>query len=470
MADNRQFRSDAAVMSMRFRVLPRTCIALLLATPVAGQTALARPDSTPRNLPQTFAILRNALPRGDQQTVRRALEIARRFAPDDGTVLVFLARAQAATGDPTAALQTLERLAVQGAVLKLESDSSFKSLRVAPYEKRFAAVTRRLERATAPIVRSDTAFALADPDFIPEGIAHDPSSGAAYIGSLTGRGVLRLTSDGRATPFLTPGSDVPAQILGIRIDATAHRLWLAALTPDSTAPRFENGPGGWAALHAYDLTSGALLARYPAPDSTRPHLLNDIAITPNGDAYVTDSEGRGVYRLRAGAARLEPIAADPLLFNYPNGVTVTPNGARLYVAHMEGVSTLDLRARNARLERVLSPRGVSTGGIDGLYMCDGALYAVQALYGFQQVTRFPLSGNGRRVLRAEALERRHPAHEIATTGAFARGGLLYIANAQIGRLTPTGSALPTDHPAPSVILRLPVGHHCERSPTSSQTR
>ena len=67
-----------------------------------------------------------------------------------------------------------------------------------------------------------------------------------------------------------------------------------------------------------------------------------------------------------------------------------------------------------------------------------------------------------RVTAAEAVERRHPAHEIATTGVVAGGAFNYIANAQLGRLRPDGGVTAAATPVPSLVLRLPLGGACGR--------
>jgi sugar lactone lactonase YvrE len=341
------------------------------------------------------------------------------------------------------------------------ADSAFAALRSGPLAARFREVAERLRAAAAPVVRSDTGFVLADPDFIPEGIAYDPAGDAFYVGSLHGGGVARVSRGGAAATFLAGSRHDLDQVLGLRVDAPRGRLWLAALVRDSAAPRFQDGVGGWAALHAYDLRTGRLLGRYPAPDSSRPHLLNDIAVAPNGDVYVTDSEGEALLRLRSGARALERVYGGAADFTYPNGVAVGPDGRWLYVAHAEGLSAVALGGAEAgRVVRVATPQGVSAGGIDGLYACGDGLLAVQSLVDFQQVTRFHLAADGRRVASAEALERRHPAHDAATTGAVAGDAFLYIANAQLGRLRPDGELSPAAGPARSVVLRLPLGGRC----------
>ena len=448
----------------------------LLAQPATQAPAPpATPPTTPTSLGYAYQLATAALRAGDHAGMRRVLRDARRFAPDDPAVLYYLARAEALTGEADSALATLERLARQGAARDLATDSAFLALRTsATTAPRFAAVLATMHAASRPLVRSDTAFVLPNPDFIPEGIAWDSAGGRFLVGSLRGGGVLAVGKDGQATPFIG-GGDGLDEVLGMKVDARRGRLWLAMLTEDSTAPRFMQESGGWAALHAYDLRTGARVARHVVPDSTGPHLLNDVAIAPNGDVYVTDSEGGALWRLRAGADRLERAHGGANDFTYPNGVAVSTDGRRLYVAHMEGLSTMPLDGAGAgRLVRVATPAGTSAGGIDGLYACGDGLLAVQRLLDFQQVTRFRLSPDGGRITSAEALERRHPAYDFATTGAIGGGAFTYIANAQLGRLRTGGAIAPRAAGAAAVrslALRLPLAGACDAasSPATSAT-
>jgi hypothetical protein len=108
---------------------------------------------------------------------------------------------------------------------------------------------------------------------------------------------------------------------------------------------------------------------------------------------------------------------------------------------------------------VAAPAGVTTSGIDGLYRCGDGLLAVQYLLDFSQITRLALSGDGRSITGARALERRHPAQTGPTTGAPARGALHYIANAQLERLGDDQSVKPGSGER-SVVLRLPLQDAC----------
>lgn len=428
--------------------------ALLAALCPAGLTA-----QRATSLGHAFQLAQQAQAAGDHAALRRHLEAGLAFSPAHPTLLYFLARAQSATGDTAAALATLERLATHGVARDVMADTGFARLREAP---RFRRIATALADAAAPRVRSDTAFVLADRDFIPEGIAYDPADGAFYVGSLHRGGVLRLGRDGSASTFLPHGADGLGQVLGMRVDAARRRLWVATLVVDSAAPRFRAGIGGWAALHAYDLADGRRIARYPAPDSGGPHLLNDIAIAPSGDVYVTDSEGGALHRLPAGGGGLERVhRSEGDDFTYPNGVAVDSARGRLFVAHMEGITAFDLGAGGIGApRRVTAPEGVHLGGIDGLYPCGQGLLAVQGMMDFQQITHLSVDDDGMAVTASAAPERRHPAHATATTGAIAEDALYYAANAQLRRLLPEGGISADPNAAPHVILRLPLAGAC----------
>ena len=61
---------------------------------------------------------------------------------------------------------------------------------------------------------------------------------------------------------------------------------------------------------------------------------------------------------------------------------------------------------------------------------------------------------------ARALERRHPAHRIVTTGAIAGDAFYYLADAQLDRLQPDGGIARAPAPRDPVVLRLPLDGAC----------
>ncbi len=440
-----------------------TCALALVAGSGRAQSTYS-PSVSPGGLAEAFSRAQKAYAASDWVAVRDALTAADSFSPAHPLVLYHLARAEALTGNADGALRQLKRLGnAGGSERDIAGDSAFALLRG---RSDFQVVLQRLREAAAPVVRGDTAFVLTDPDFIPEGIAYDARSDAFFVGSLHRGQILRVTRGGAASIFSADAAGArqgrPGQVLGLRVDPARKVLWAATLVIDTAAPPFRRGPGGWAALRAFELSSGRLIASYAPPDSTSPHLLNDIALAPNGDLYVTDSEGDALFRLPNGRTALELVHGGSPRFVYPNGVAIDAKRGRIYVAHMEGISTFRLAdpvpAAHAPL---VAATGVPTSGIDGLYLCGRALLGIQSLLDSQQVTRFVLAPDGITVTAATVLERKHPAHDVATTGVIVGDSLYYIAGSQLGRLQPDGFVRPVEgSPRSSVVLRLPLNGAC----------
>jgi sugar lactone lactonase YvrE len=194
---------------------------------------------------------------------------------------------------------------------------------------------------------------------------------------------------------------------------------------------------GRAALFAFDLETGALRARIAAPPGPS-HLLNDVAIGPDGSAYVTDSESGSVDIARRGETSLAAWSPAGTL-RYPNGVAC--DGESLFVAHVTGIAVV--RLADGQRSDLAAPAGTTLGGFDGLYIAGDALFGVQNGFGSTRVVRADLDARHQAALRVTVLESAHPALADATTAALvlAEHKLLVIAGG--------------DH-RPSTVLSVPI--------------
>ncbi|UQA96884.1 SMP-30/gluconolactonase/LRE family protein [Streptomyces halobius] len=115
----------------------------------------------------------------------------------------------------------------------------------------------------------------------PEGIAADPVSGDLYVGSYTTGAIYKATPGHRtAVVFLPAGTDGRTTANGLKVDRAGH-LWVT----DSTT-----------GVAVYDLRTRALIARFDVTGPAK-SFVNDIAITPDGTAYLTDSYRSVLYRV-----------------------------------------------------------------------------------------------------------------------------------------------------------------------------
>src|SRR6185503_8116446 len=117
------------------------------------------------------------------------------------------------------------------------------------------------------------------------------------------------------------------------------RVWAANADLGVGVRSSTAGPKMLAAVGQYDLGSGLAL-RYV--DLARllpgPHLLNGIALDTHGDAYVTDSFAKAIYRVTADGDASVFLSSDP--FAGPgvnlNGLVVHPGGYLLVVKKSDG--------------------------------------------------------------------------------------------------------------------------------------
>lgn len=142
----------------------------------------------------------------------------------------------------------------------------------------------------------------------PESIGSS-ADGSVFIGSMNGIVYRAGPRDTVATPFINPSPQNGLRaVFGVLADDAGRRLWVC-----SVANPFVRGEGAPqpSEVAAFDLTSGALVGRwpFPAPGGT----CNDIAIGPDGAAYATDTPGGRILRLKPGAQALEVVAATPQL-------------------------------------------------------------------------------------------------------------------------------------------------------------
>ena len=201
------------------------------------------------------------------------------------------------------------------------------------------------------------------------------------------------------------------------------------------------------------MDNGRLRRRYvlpPAGDVR--HGFNDLTVLPNGDVYVTDSGSGGIYLLRAGADRVAEVVP-PGTYNFPNGITRSDDGRRLFVSHGAGIDRIDVAT--GKRTRLATPDSLNLGGIDGLAFYRNALIAHQPTW-YQRVVRVELDSRQERVVSWGTIERHHPRFAQPTTGEIAGDTYYYIANAQLRRFR-DGKIFPWDSLDQVLVLKADLG-------------
>ncbi|MBG0814482.1 SMP-30/gluconolactonase/LRE family protein [Planomonospora sp. ID82291] len=291
---------------------------------------------------------------------------------------------------------------------------------------------------TAPAearVRISTAHELPGDRVYPEGVAVDPRTGDLYAGSFADGTVFTMTPGRRtARVFLPAGADGRDTANGLKVDR-AGRLWVT----DSTA-----------GVSVYDTRSRRLLARFEVPGE-EPRFVNDLALTPDGSAYLTDSVRAVVYRVTpaqlsraaGGTATLTPRfdltgvldPREPGAFSL-NGIVADPSGRHLLTADMVGGDLYRLDPASGAVARV-ALHGGDLLNADGLELQDGRLWAVHNTD--HAISRWRVAADG----SAARMERRvaDEALRLPTTLVRVRG-TLYVVRSQFDRGGPLGEGTP----------------------------
>jgi sugar lactone lactonase YvrE len=361
-----------------------------------------------------------------------------------GGVMYRLAQALARAGQADEAVLWVKSALDQGLDLDL-GDAAFALLRDREDWK------EQLARAGAgkPVATSRVAFRIPDPELIPEGIAWDAKTGDFFVGSLHKKKVVRVGRDGRARDFAAAGQDGLEDVLGLHVDADRRTLWVCTAASGRAGTR-----AGRSGLLAYDLDSGKVRSAVWLDNGDGRHLLNDLAVTAAGEVFVTDSDAATLWKLAVGAGVLEAFVG-PGTFLYPNGVALSADGARLYVADFKhGLSSVDL-ATKAPLP-LPHPDGVSPYGIDGLCRDGPDLVAVQNGAGRERIVRYRLDAKGERIERLEVLESRNPLFRTPTTGVVEGDSFVYLANPNLDALDEDGNLKKGAHLEEVVVLRAPL--------------
>lgn len=269
------------------------------------------------------------------------------------------------------------------------------------------------------------------PRLHPEGVAWSPDQDRFLVGSVTRGTVSLVAPDGSVRTLV----DDPALITTMGL-AVARGLVFAVNGDIGIGAR--SSPGTvrrTAGLGVYDLGTGARVAYHDlgALDPEHAHFGNDVAIAPDGTAFVTDSQSGAVYEVPPDGAPRVLLRDDRLLpvgrVNGANGIVVHPDGF-LLVAVSAGRALF--RISGGVLRRVGIEEDL--GAPDGLLLDpDGTLYAVDNTAANRVVALRSADGWATASLTAT-----HPWPDPAPTTMARANDASYVLSGRLDRLQ-TGS-------------------------------
>lgn len=379
----------------------------------------ARADSS-----DALDLMRQALTEAKAGQTAAALtdmQTAVAMRPDHPAYLYNLACIQCLAGETGPALQTLGTIAGYGMYVPAATDPDFAALRAMP---RFRQICQTLDHNRAPQGAANLAFTLPGQNGLIEGITFRSATDDTFFGDLHRRCVWRRDREGHLSRFTPPDPVLPG-IGGLAVDEHHGLLWAAC----SAQPVMQ----GWTeidddrdGLAAFDLQTGALKHYYTLPSDDRDHATVDLTVGADGTVYLSDSKAPVIWRLRPGAAQLEPWIDDPRIHSL-QGLTLSADDRQLFAAdYARGLWRIDTNTGDITL--LPPPVGTTLVGIDGLARHGHQLIAIQNGVHPGRVLAIDLDSSLSpvtvRVLAAALPEMADP-----TLGCISKGAYLFIGQA-----------------------------------------
>ncbi|MEV8373470.1 hypothetical protein AB0P21_12075 [Kribbella sp. NPDC056861] len=255
------------------------------------------------------------------------------------------------------------------------------------------------------------------PNAFPESIAAD--NHFVYTTSIGDGAVYRGRVGAKALePFLPAGQDGRTQATGIKV--AGNQLLVA---------------GAFTGQFFVYSTAGKLVARYTVPATGEQTLVNDAAVTPDGDVYITDSFRAVVYRIPSAEVRAPATGIRRTLevaYHLPNyvtgesngnGIVATPDGKNLIIGYWHSGALYRLTLATGAVRQISASALPSA---DGIVLRGNTLYLARSVS--NQIATVRLS---RDLTRATVVaERTYPGADTTTGIAISRNRLL-VTNSQL---------------------------------------
>jgi hypothetical protein len=378
---------------------------------------------------------------------QRGIEAVQRLLkerPADPTLWFYLARYQAEAGAVGDVVQSLAKVGELGEGF-LPPRDGFERVWTEP---RFREARDKLETRLPRLDFAPTAFQLEETLLIPEGIAYDEPSHTFFVGSIAQHRILRVEEASQAVREFAGADARLDSVLGLAMDSPRRLLYAVSTSGITQAGAAQ--PRN--AVVAFDVDTHQLKRRYDVPGARQ---LNDVAIAPGGRVFVTDSASGAVYELPVKVPANAREVVPPGGLRGSNGIAVSPDAKRLYVAHATGIAVVELG--DGTLARVENRTRENIAAIDGLYMWHGQLIGVENVTNPGRVVAMTLSSDGAAITRVQTLvSHHHTALQEPTTGAPTAHGFFLLAATWISHYNRDGVVEHPDSVPPPTVIRVPL--------------
>lgn len=355
--------------------------------------------------------------------------------------LYYAARGAALSDDKETSLRILEDIATRGVDMldPVLRDTAFETVRALPG---FTRLQEHVANLNGPTGKADIAFSFGEPATQPEAVAMD-DKGRVFIGSVRQGHIVVRDTNGAVEKWAVPES---WSVQAMHFSPNEKQLW-AGISAMNVSKAANAADRGRSALVAFDSDSGEVVSLHELKTEGE-HVLGDFLFLDETTILATDSIGGGVWNLDVQSGTYSKAIASGVLRS-PQGLARL--GSYVIIAdYSNGLYRYD--PGNGGVLRI-KDGPASPYGIDGVYVYDNAVIAIQNGVKPRQVTRYELSGDMQRIVSREILLAGHAAFGEPTLGTVTNEKLYFVANSLWNHVTAEGD-IPATHFAVPVILSL----------------
>ena len=278
-----------------------------------------------------------------------------------------------------------------------------------------------------PIIKSDTTFIINDRELHIESITYNSKTKDFYLGSIHKRKIIKIGKNGQIADFTKSGESGMAAVFGLKVDSKRKLLWACS----SPMPEMENYDSlATSAVFKFDLVSGKLIEKYSPSTDHKEFVFGDLALTSQGEVYVSDSRNNIIFKVNTKLKTLEPFFQSSEFWNL-QGLAFSPDDHLLFIAdYIKGPYQLNMQTK--QLTQLSTELKESLKGIDGLAFYHNDLIAIQNGVNPLCVSRLYLGYKQERIINIQILDRKHPAFNEPTIGTIVGDQFYYVANSQWG--------------------------------------
>jgi Cu-Zn family superoxide dismutase len=203
-------------------------------------------------------------------------------------------------------------------------------------------------------------------------VSYNPASGKFYVGSTTDGTLYEGDlASGEVTILSPDGADGRTTAVGTKVDGNGN-LWIAG--------------GGTGQMFVYNTADGSLVAKYTTPQGEQT-FLNDVALTPDGSAYFTDSMRPILFKISGTeggeAESWLNFTGTPIQYGEGfnlNGIAATPDGRYLLTVQSSNGNLFRIDTGSQEIVQVDVGGADLTAG-DGILLVGNTLYVTRNMFG-----------------------------------------------------------------------------------------